>query len=311
MTREVKNVKNPVMNVRRKTPWKSHLGSYLMILPAMIFLILFVIYPMINIIHLSLFRGNATRPYKEFVGLNNYYELFFVRNEFLVALKNTAYYTVAEVVLLITFSLLFAVWMQKNRKINEFAQTAFFTPHLIATISCAFIWSWLYDSNSYGLFNSVLKIFNIPPVRWLDTSATAMNSIIIMNVWKSIGYYALIVLSALKAISPDIYEAAELDNSSPVKTFFRITLPMLSPQLFFLLITITTGAFKVFDSIRIMTGGGPGTSTQVLAMYIYENAFQLNNSLGIGSAAGVVLMIILVLVTLLDFKGIEKKVHYQ
>ena len=93
--------------------------------------------------------------------------------------------------------------------------------------------------------------------------------------------------------------------------FFKITLPMLSPQLFFLLITITTGAFKVFDSMRIMTNGGPGDSTRVLCMYIYDYAFQRSNTLGIGAAAGVVLMIILILVTLLDFKGLERKVHYQ
>ncbi len=131
-----------------------------------------------------------------------------------------------------------------------------------------------------------------------------------MNTWKNIGYYALIILSALKSIPPEIYEAARLDNASRTKTFWKITLPILSPQLFFLLITITIGSFKVFDSVRLMTNGGPGTSTQVISMYIYNYAFQRNNSLGIGSAAGVVLMLILILVTLLNFKGLEKRVHY-
>jgi sn-glycerol 3-phosphate transport system permease protein len=131
-----------------------------------------------------------------------------------------------------------------------------------------------------------------------------------MNTWKHIGYYALIILAALKAIPPEIYEAARLDNATRMKTFWKITLPMLSPQLFFLLITITTGSFKVFDSVRLMTGGGPGTSTQVISLYIYNYAFQRNNSLGIGSAAGVILMLVLILVTLFDFKGLEKRVHY-
>ena len=109
----------------------------------------------------------------------------------------------------------------------------------------------------------------------------------------------------------EIYEAAQLDSSSASKTFFKITLPMLTPQLFMLLITITTGSFKVFDSIRIMTNGGPGTSTTVLCMFIYEFAFNRNNSLGMGAAGGVMLMLILILITLLDFKSLEKKVHYQ
>lgn len=132
-----------------------------------------------------------------------------------------------------------------------------------------------------------------------------------MNVWKAIGYYALIILSALKSIPNEIYEAARLDNSSPAKTFFRITLPMLTPQLFFLLITITIGSFKVFDSMRIMTNGGPGTSTQVITMFIYNYAFVRNNSLGIGAAAGVVLMAIMMVVTLIYFRLLEKRVHYQ
>ena len=167
------------------------------------------------------------------------------------------------------------------------------------------------DTSSYGLFNTVLKWFGVAPIRWLDDGNYAMNVIVIMNVWKSIGYYALIILSALKAIPLEIYEAARLDNASPIKTFFKITLPMLSPQLFMLLITITTSSFKVFDSVRIMTGGGPGRSTTVLCMYIYDYAFQRNNSLGLGAAAGVVLMVILMLITLIDFHGLERKVHYQ
>ena len=112
-------------------------------------------------------------------------------------------------------------------------------------------------------------------------------------------------------IPAEIYEAARLDGSNNTKTFLKITLPMLTPQLFMLLITITTGSFKVFDSIRIMTNGGPGTSTQVLCMFIYEFAFNRPNSLGLACAGGVMLMLILILITLLDFKSLEKKVHYQ
>lgn len=296
---------------RQRKKMMNYAGSYLMIAPAIIFVLIFTIYPMLNLINISLFRGNATNPYKAFIGLDNYKYIFFVNPEFLTALKNTAYYTIMVVIFLISLSLIFGVWMYKDCKLNNFAQTVFFTPHLIAAVSCAFIWSWLYNSNNYGLFNVILGVFGISPVRWLDSTKTAMNSIILMNVWKSIGYYALIILSALKSISPEIYEAAKLDNASPLKIFFKITLPMLSPQLFLLLIIITTSSFKVFDSIRIMTNGGPGNSTKVISMFIYDYAFQRNNSLGIGAAAGVVLMVILILVTLLDFKGLEKKVHYQ
>jgi sn-glycerol 3-phosphate transport system permease protein len=299
------------LRTRRRKEWREHIFSYVMIAPAIFFLLVFVIYPMFHIIDLSLYKGNATNPYKSFIGLSNYHDIFFVKQDFLEALKNTAIYTVFIVFILIFLSLLFAVWMYEDRRINKITQTAIFTPYLVASVSAAFIWSWLFSSDTYGLFNTVLKGLGLPPVNWLGDTSTALACIIIMNTWKHIGYYALIILAALKAIPPEIYEAARLDNATRMKTFWKITLPMLSPQLFFLLITITTGSFKVFDSVRLMTGGGPGTSTQVVSLYIYNYAFQRNNSLGVGSAAGVVLMLILILVTLFDFKGLEKRVHYD
>ena len=291
--------------------WQSYAVSWGMILPAMIFLILFVIYPAFNMGQLSLFRGNATKPYKEFIAFENYHRLFFVMDDFYTALINTACYTAGALVSVMVFSLLFAQWMYKPRKINNLAQTVFFTPHLVAGVSAGFIWGWLMSSQSYGLFNTVLNALGLPSVKWLDDSSTAMMSIVIMNTWKSIGYYSLIILSSMKSIPAEVYEAATLDNASSVKTFFKITLPMISPQLFFLLITITTGSFKVFDSVRIMTNGGPGNATRVLSMYIYDYAFMRNNTLGYACAAGIIMLLIMVVITIIDFAFVEKKVHYQ
>ena len=296
---------------RRIRTWKGYGVSWIMILPALIFLGTFVIYPAINMGVLSLFKGNANKSYKEFIALDNYYKLFFVKDDFLNALKNTGLYTIGALISVMVFSLLLAQWLFKDRKINSVAQTVFFTPHLVAGVSAGFIWGWLMSSQPYGLFNSVLSAFGLPKVNWLDDSSTAMISIIMMNTWKSIGYYSLIIMSSMKSIPTEIYEAARLDGSSSVKTFFKITLPMISPQLFFLLITITTGSFKVFDSVRIMTNGGPGDATRVLSMYIYDYAFQRNNTLGYACAAGVVMLLILVVVTVFDFAFVEKKVHYQ
>lgn len=284
---------------------------YAMILPALLFLSVFVIYPVINLVRLSFYTGNALNPFKKFVGLGNYKQIFFVQPEFLISLKNTAYYSFTILFFLIVLSVIFALWMQKDRKINRIAQNAFFCPYLVAGISCAFIWSWLFNSSNYGIFNMLLKKIGVNPINWLENADTAMNCVIAMNLWKNIGYYSLIIVAALKSIPKELYEAASLDNAHPIRTFFKITLPMISPQLFFLLITIITGSFKVFDSVRIMTNGGPGNSSEVISMYIYEYAFQRHNSLGIGSAAGVVLMVILVVITLFNFKGVEKHVYYQ
>ena len=283
---------------------------YLLILPATVFLVIFVVYPMLNVVYLSLFNGTVMNTTQRFMGINNYKIIFTVQRDFNTALINTAVYTVAMVVGLIALSLICALWLQRDRKINTIAQTVFFTPHLVASISCAFIFQWLMSDQSYGLFNTVLQALGFAPVNWLNNPDTAMGCIIFMNLWKNVGYYTLIIMSALKSIPTEIYEAATLDRAGTLRTFFKITLPMLSPQIFFLLITITTGSFMVFDSINVMTAGGPGNSTEVLARYIYKYAFTLNK-LGVASAAGTVLMLILILITFLDFKGLEKKVHYQ
>ncbi len=311
MTTTLSEIEKQELRETRRIKHHSWLTSYLMVLPAMVFLIAFVLYPTAAMFIMSLYYGNAKNPFKSWRGLQNYN----MRQDFWIALRNTAAYTGMALVLVMILSILFAQWMYKSRKLNNVAQTLFFTPHLVAGVSAGFIWSWLMSSQPYGLFNTLLgpiyQALNVPSIRWLDSSDTAMFSIVLMNTWKSVGYYCLIIMSAMKSIPTEIYESARLDGSSAFKTFFKITIPMISPQLFFLLITITTGSFKVFDSVRIMTNGGPGDATRVLSMYIYDYAFQRNNTLGYACAAGIIMMLIMVGVTIFDFAFVEKKVHYQ
>ena len=161
-----------------------------------------------------------------------------------------------------------------------------------------------------GLFNMVLGFFNIAPLRWLNDSTTSLLSIMIVAIWKGIGYYALILLSSVKSIPTELIEAADLDDAGKLRTFFKITLPMLSPQLFFLLITLTINSFKVFDSVRLMTGGGPGNSSDVLVYWIYRYSMEYNKY-GLACAGGTVLLIILLILTVVYFRVVGKKVHYQ
>lgn len=281
---------------------------YLMVAPAMTFLLLFTFYPMVNLVYLSLFDYNLISR-KDFIGLENYHTLFFIKNDFIIALKNTGVYTVLTVGLIMLFSILYALWLQKNSSLDRFSQTAIFTPHLVAMISCGLIWAWIMEPET-GLLNAVFNALGLPRLRWLNSSKTAMISIVIVSVWKSIGYYSIIILSALKSIPAEIYEAADLDNTGKFRRFFKITLPMISPQLFFLLIVMTIGSFKVFDTVRVMTGGGPGNATDVVTYFIYRNAFNYQK-IGYASAAGTVLMVILMILTVLYFRVLGKKVHYQ
>lgn len=288
---------------------KIHIGRlvlpYAMVAPIMIILIVFTFYPIVNMIYLSFFenglKGNV------FVGWANYQRLF-MGEGFVNAFKNTLIYMGFTTVFLIFLGLVFAISLQRDTKINALAQRVMFLPHICAMLAVSLIWQWLMDEE--GLLNMLFEFFELPALSWLNSSATSLLSIMIVVIWKGIGYHALILLSSVKSIPTELLEAAELDDAGKWRTFWKITFPMLTPQLFFLLITLTMNSFKVFDVVRLMTGGGPGSSSDVLVYYIYRYAREYNKY-GIGSAAGVILMIILFFFTLIYFRVVEKKVHYQ
>lgn len=289
---------------------KAHGGApYFMVGPAMILLVIFVFYPLVNLVYLSFFNYNLISEPK-FIGWQNYEVLFFIKTDFIQALRNTAVYTVTVVFFSLLLAVLFALILERNSWLNRFLQKSMFTPYLISTVSCAYIWSWMYNVDS-GILNAMLSLFGLPLSRWLNDADLALFCVAAVSVWKSLGYYLIIVLASIKAIPTEILEAAELDNTPAWRKFFKITLPMISPQLFFLLITITISSFKVFDVIRVMTDGGPGNATNVLVTYIYEYAFQMNAKVGYASAAGTVLLVILMILTFFYFRVLSKKVHYQ
>lgn len=287
----------------------NRFAPYVMVGPAMVFLLLFVFYPMANMVRLSFFDYNLVSD-PTFIGLKNYRVLFFVKDDFINALKNTGIYTCGVVVFLISFAVLFALWLEPDSFINRLLQKSMFTPHLVAMLSCAYIWAWIFDQDS-GLLNAALAFLNLPMLRWLNDSRLAIWCIVIVSVWKSLGYYLIIMISSLRSIPKEIFEAAQLDNTPPLRKFFKITLPLISPQLFLLLITITISSFKVFDAVSVMTDGGPGNATDTIVTYIYRYAFHMNMKVGYASAAGTILMIILMIATLIYFKMIGDRVYYQ
>lgn len=292
--------------MHKKNLWER-IRPYVMIAPAMTGIALFVIYPMLHLSYLSLFKYNLMNKAKsKFIGLDNYLQIF-TREDFYKALANTAVYTAGVVVLKLVLALLAALWLYRKGRWNAIVQAGMFTPHIVSIVSIALVWLWLMEPN-LGLLNYVLKFVGLPASPWLQSSSTAMMSVILVSVWQGLGYYTLIISAALQSVSPSIYEAAALDNASRSKVFFKITLPLISPQLFFILVIMTIGSFKVFDTVQIMTGGGPNGATETLVYYIYS--FRTTN-IGYASATGVVLMIIISLLTFIYFQLLSKKVHYQ
>jgi len=290
----------------RRAIW-TRIRPYVMIAPAMAGIFVFVIYPMIYLVYLSLYKYNLMNKSKsKFIGLDNYKQIF-LRDDFYTALSNTAVYTVGVVVLTILISLLIAIWLSKASWLNALVQAGIFTPHIISIVSVALVWLWLMEPN-IGFLNYALKSLGLPPSPWLQSSKTALVSIVIVSVWQNIGYFTLIIVAALQSIPPSIYEAAALDNAKKFQVFTKITLPLISPQLFFILIIMTIGSFKVFDTVRIMTGGGPNNATTTLVYYIFGYR---STNIGYASATGVVLMAIIAVLTLIYFRLLANRVHYQ
>lgn len=280
---------------------------YLLIAPAMLILFIFVLYPIGYMAYLSFFDWNMMSP-KEFVGIENYITMFHDPT-FFQTLGNTFKYTFFTLIFGMGLALAAAVFLKKNTKINRFLQSTMFMPYVMPLVSVAFIWVWLMDTD-YGLLNFILELFHLPAINWLQDTKTAMYALILVSVWKSVGYNTLIILSAMQAVPKYLYEAADLDHANGWRTFTKITFPMISPSLFFLTLMNLIACFKVFETVNIMTAGGPVNSTTTLVYSIYQYGFNFYK-LGYASAEGVVLMVIIGICTAIYFGVLSKKVHYR
>jgi len=284
------------------------LRPYVMTVPAITVFILFFIYPIFYMIYLSFTSWNLISPVKKFVGWGNYVELLSSR-EFQQVIANTITYTFLTVLLTLIIALVLALWLNRKGFIYSFAQGAIFSPYIISLVSVALLWLWIMDPQ-YGLLNWVLKIFGLSPCPWLTHTDTALISLVIVGVWKTVGYNTLVFIAGLQNIPRDLYEAAELDEAGRWKTFYKITLPMLSPTVFFLLVVNIIASFQVFDTVQIMTQGGPVNATNMLVFYIYQYGFDFFK-IGYASAAGVFLLIIVGIMTVFHFIFLSKRVHYR
>lgn len=300
----LKNQKNN--NISYKYNLKM-LSPYFIIFPAILILGIFFIYPILNMIYLSFFEWNLMQD-KKFVGFSNFIKLF--NDEiFWQVILNSFKYVIFSVFFSIIISIGLALYLKRDSFINRLLQSISFLPYIVSLVSISFIWMWLMDTD-YGLLNFFLELIGLPKIAWLDDPKIALNSLIIISVWKSIGYNTIIIISAMKAVPSYLYEAAKLDKSSNFTTFYKITLPMISPTLFFLTLMNIIGSFKVFEPVNLITNGGPINSTNTFVNMIYENGFRFYK-IGYASAIGVILMLILSVCTILYFRNLDKFVHYR
>lgn len=298
----------PRIRPARRHPVLDAVKPYVVVAPAIIVLAVFWIYPIFDMGYLSLFKWDLISPKMKFVGLANFKNLF-SDPQFWQTLSNTLVYTLFVVGLGIGLGLLVALYLRRHTKTNGFLQAVVFSPYVVSLASVALLWLWIMNKD-YGLLNSLLAFFGIPAVDWLGNPHVALGSLILISVWKSVGYDALILVSALQAVPEHLYEAARLDNAGRWATFKSITFPMISPTLFFLGVVDVIASLKVFETIQIMTQGGPQNATNTLVFSLYQYGFQFNK-VGYAAAIGVVLLVIVALFALVYFRLLSRRVHYR
>lgn len=271
---------------------------YVFILPSMILFLMFVIVPVFRTFWLSLHHWDVLFP-PVFIGLENYQRVF-QTGLFWQVLKNTAQYVVGFVPSQTAAALALALLVNQQIRAKNFFRATFFFPAVLSMISVALVWQWMFSS-SYGVINHFLGLFGMPPVNWLSDARFAMPVIIMLSVWKWAGYNMMIFLAGLQGIPEVIDEAASIDGANRWQRFIYITLPLLRPTTFFVVVTAIIGSFQVFDQVFVMTKGGPGNATMTIVQYIFRESFE-RFDMGYGAAIAYVLFGIILFLTFIQTK---------
>jgi multiple sugar transport system permease protein len=277
------------------------IAGYLFILPDALGLFIFIGIPMVLSLALGLFEVDGFGSYR-FIGMANYARLG--RDpHFLHSLKITAIYVLALVPSLYIYGLGLALLIQKSTRWNEFFRAVYFTPQLISLVVVALVWQLLL-LDKIGLVNRVIVSLGLPGIAWLGDPNWALASLVVISLWFLSGFYMLIFLGGLQDIPAEYYEAAKIDGARPVQAFFYITLPLLKPTSFFVILVSTVTAvcgFQPFDLVYVITGGGPANATALTSFYIYKAAFEFGDY-GYAAAMSTVLVASLLLLTVVLFK---------
>jgi sn-glycerol 3-phosphate transport system permease protein len=279
--------------------------AYIYMIPAAFHAIFFTLMPFLFMIIGAFFKLDLVDiKSSQFKGLWNFKMVLIRDDEFWKAFNNTIIFAVLTVFLLMVITVLMASWLSSNTKIHNLAQTMIFTPHISSMVAVGILWVLMLDPQ--GIINQILAVFGIQGPNWLMNSKTSLISVALVTVWKSIGYYCLIIIAGLQSLPKDVYEAAKLDKASKFTILRKITLPLLTPTLSFVFIMKFINSFKSFAAIDVMTQGGPQGSSMVLGYWIY-NAGRVKFNYGFAMVGAIVLTIMVAGFTVLANKGFKKE----
>ncbi|WP_113674731.1 carbohydrate ABC transporter permease [Vallitalea guaymasensis] len=288
---------------------KAKMG-YIFIIPSIVLVLVFIVYPVINTINMSLYdlRIQTLAEGKKFVGFDNYIKLFSDKT-FIESLKFTLMFTVVAVTLETLIGMIFALIMNKAIPGQGIIRTAVLVPWAIPTIVSGLMWQFMY-SDQYGIINLILSKLHLIQdyIPWLIEKNTAIIAVIIADVWKTTPYMSLLILSGLQTVPESLYEAASLDGANKVQRFFRITLPIIKPVVVVAILFRVLATFRIYDLVVALTSGGPADGTQSLSLYTIKTYFNFGN-LGYGATLAVVTFIISLLISFLFMDALKTKME--
>ncbi|MEC0089470.1 carbohydrate ABC transporter permease [Paenibacillus macquariensis] len=285
----------------------SGLKPVLFTLPAMIPFVVFWLAPLLYVFYLSFTEWDFMSPEKTFVGLNNYNELFH-NPAFYKALKVTVLFCAGSVLPVILIGLGLALLMSSKLKGSTFYQALLFSPWVTPTVAISIVWSWIYEPDM-GLANTVLNFLGLEKIGWLHDPKWALVGVLIVTIWKSVGWAMIFYLVALRNVPADLLEAADLDGANPVQKFIRITMPLISPTTLFLFVVQMIQALQAYDQINVLTQGGPSGSTRTLLYMYYQSAFE-SFQIGEASTVAMVLVFMCMLLSLFSLGVSNRSTHY-
>ncbi|MFT8382845.1 MAG: sugar ABC transporter permease [Lacticaseibacillus paracasei] len=296
--------------LNEKASLKSTAKAALYLLPMLVITITFNIWPIINSFLMSLYTKYDF--YTDKVSAWGFDNFVYLWNDpdFHLAVRNTLVFVVGVVPITVILSLIIALLLNQVKIISGFFRTVYFLPFVTSTVAIAMVWNWMFHSN-YGLINYFMGWFGIHPINWLTDPHYALLALIIMSIWKSLGFNIILFLVGLNNIDHGYYEAAEIDGANARQRFWNITIPMLSPITFLVSVNGIIGSFKVFDEIFALFQGtpGPGKADLTIVYYLYQK-FYTEYKYPIAAASGVVLFFLILLVTLVQLWYFRKHVHY-
>lgn len=281
--------------------------AYVLLAPSLLLFGIFLFYPLLKSVYLSLFLTDPQGRVAEYVGMDNFKEIL-LSEKFYTSFMNTVIFIVLTVPVGIAVALLLAALTHNYLKGMKLFRFIFSLPMAVSVGTGSMIWMIMYHP-TLGILNYFLQIVGLDSIQWLTDPRWAMLSVSLMTIWMNLGFNYILMLSGMQGVSDEIYDSARIDGSGPLRTFVQITMPLISPTLFFTFVVSIIGAFQAFGQINILTKGGPMNTTNVMVYNIYQDAF-INFRFGIGSAQALILFAIILLLTIVQFKFIEKKVHY-